>query len=446
WIGQLYTTINCILQINSLKKKLEEKQSLDAEERLKRELDEYVAFAAELNEQHPTVFSKLLQGTQSDVDPESHAENIVRSYEAGETATVRLVRRLVRKCLQGFRRTLRLAGVEFDSWDWESDLVWDGTVASAVEGLTKTDFVTTEQGALALNVDRAADTFNLKARLGYDAGYEISPLVLRRKDGTTLYTTRDIAYHIKKLKTAERVVNVIGVDQKLAQQQLKVALYLLGYSSVLDNLTHYAYEMVHLPGYKMSRRRGRYVTFDEIMDQAISMAYAELEKRSPQMAAGMKRRISRTVGIGAVKHAMLNVSSTKAVTFTWDRVLNFETNSGPFIQYAHARACSVIRKARSKPRQPDFTLMTHPLERKVMLMVARFPEVFREAADDLKPELLLEFANALADAFNAFYNELPILRAEKTPLRDSRLCLVHDTRAALHNSLELVGINAPSRM
>ncbi len=451
WIGLIYTATNCAITIRALREEVEALMGEvgDAEklERRSRLLDEYMALAVEMKSRLGERFYRLTDGVEGDPDPEGSVEGIMRLYEGGDLATRRVVRRMVKACLRGFRETLRKAGIGFDSWDWESDLVWSGAVKTAVKRLRASPYVYESEGALTFNVDMAAEGLGVKDRLFRSLrGAEVPPLVLVRSDGTTLYSTRDVAYHLEKFRWAERAVNVIGVDQILAQLQLKVALMVLGLSQALDGLVHCSYELVNLPGYKMSRRRGRYVTFDEILEGAVGMAYREVEKRAPEMAEGQKRRIARAVGLGAVKYAMLSVSAVKTVNFTWDRVINFEMNSGPFVQYAHARACSILRKAGGKAGRPDYGLLVHPLERGLVLRLSRFPEVFAEAAGSLKPELLAEYANGTADAFNAFYNELPVLKAENAGLRAARLGLVKTTRTVLSNALSLLGISAPTRM
>jgi arginyl-tRNA synthetase len=282
--------------------------------------------------------------------------------------------------------------------------------------------------------------------LGLREDYEVPPLTLTRADGTTLYTTRDIAYTLWKFDRAEKVINVIGMEQSLAQLQLKLALYALGYSKCADNLVHFAYNLVTLPGYKMSSRRGRYITFDEVLDEAVQRAYTEVSKRSPQLTEEEKREIARFVGIGAVRFALVDVDAAKPLVFTWDRVLNFETNSAPYVQYTHARACSILRKAAREPAKADFTLLKEPLERELVLSLASFPETFSEAAEYFKPNLIADFANALADKFNTFYNAFPVIKAEPPELSDARLALTDATRIVLHNALNLIGVVAPEKM
>ncbi len=450
WIGFLYTATNCAINLRTLKEKVMDLQRTGSEgedqERSRRQLDEYVGIAAEVEQQNKDGFQKILEGVNAEENPELSIGRLLMLYEVGDPEAKRLIRKIVEGCLRGFRETLDIAGINFDSWDWESDLVWSGDVKGVVQKLTETPFTVRREGALALDADLAAEKLGIKDKLVGGFSYGVPPLTLTRTDGTTLYTTRDIAYHLRKFAWADKAVNVIGVDQRLAQIQLKIALHILGVKGVMDNLIHYAYELVKLPGYKMSRRKGRLVTLDEMMEEAQSIAYEEVTKKNPNLTEEEKRGISKIVGIGAVKYAMLSISALKTVTFTWDKVINFEVNSGPFIQYAHARACSILRKAEFKPTQPDFSLLEHPLERRLVLKLARFPEVFIEAADSLRPEVLSEYANEVSDAFNAFYDALSVIHAEAVGLRDARMRLVEATRTVLSNALGLLGIEAPEKM
>jgi arginyl-tRNA synthetase len=182
------------------------------------------------------------------------------------------------------------------------------------------------------------------------------------------------------------------------------------------------------------------------MDEAVERAYKEVVKRSPQLLEEEKRKIAEFVGIGAVRYALVQVDASKPVVFTWDRVLNFETNSAPYLQYTHARACSIIRKASRKPENPSYELLKEKVEQEMVLALASFPETFVEAAEFLKPNLIADFANALADKFNSFYNAFPVIKAEPRELSDARLALVDAVRIVLQNALMLVGIVAPEKM
>ncbi|RLI16569.1 arginine--tRNA ligase [Candidatus Bathyarchaeota archaeon] len=449
FIGRIYTITSCLIEINRLKKELERAKAVSATEeivKINKELDEWVSIAAELKEKFPELFENLLRKISEDENPEDMVNELNRAYEAGDERAKNLVREVSELCLEGFKETLSRVGVFYDSWDWESELVWSKQVEDVLNKLKKTPYIFASGSVLEFDAEKVAREFGLKRKLGLREDHEIPSLTLVRADGTTLYTTRDIAYTLWKFKKAEKVINVVGMEQTLAQLQLKIALYALGYGNLADNVVHFAYNLVTLPGYKMSSRRGRYITLDEAIDEAIKRAYEEVSKRSPHLSEEEKKDIANFVGIGAVRYALVEVAPSKPVVFTWDRVLNFERNSAPYIQYSHARACSILRKAARKPENPAYELLKEKLEHEIVLALASFPDTFTEATEFLKPNVIADFANALADKFNTFYNALPVIKAEPKELSDARLALVDAVRIVLRNALNLIGVVAPERM
>jgi len=449
FVGKIYTITSCIVELNRLKRALELANTVSPSAdvaKINKDLAEWMSVAAELEEKFPALFAKLLAKIGEDENPEEEINRLNRAYEDGEPEAKRLVRKVSDLCIQGFRETQQRVEVRYDSWDWESDFVWSTQVSAVLQKLKESPFVFTEGGVLEFDAEKVVRSLGLKAKLGLREDYEVPPLTLVRADGTTLYTTRDVAYTLWKFDRADRVVNVIGMEQSLAQLQLKIALYALGYSRYADNFVHFAYNLITLPGYKMSSRRGRYITFDAVLDEAVERAYEEVSKRSPQLTQEEKQEIANFVGVGAVRFALVDVDSSKPVIFTWDRVLNFETNSAPYVQYTHARACSILRKADRKPENADFGLLKEKLERELVLAVASFPDAFIEATEYLKPNLIADFANALADKFNTFYNALPVIKAESQELSDARIALTDAVRTVLHNALNLIGVVAPEKM
>ncbi len=447
FIGKVYTVTSCIMEVQRLKKALETAKS-DPEEapRLQRQLDEWTSISVEIEQRFPEIFGGLLEAISGDSDPEEQVGELIRGYEAGEEEAKQLLREVCELCLSGFRETLSSVEISVDSWDWESDLIWNGDVNRVIEQLMATPYVFEENGVLEFDAEKVAEDLDLKKVLGLSDDHELTPLTLVRADGTSLYTTRDIAYHLWKFQRAERVVNVIGMEQTLPQLQLKLALSALGHVDYVTRLTHFAYSLVRLPGYRMSSRRGRYITLDEVMSGAAERAYAEVSKRSPHLSDKDKRQISEFVGKGAVKYALIAVDPTKPVVFTWDRVLDFEKNSAPYIQYSHARAHSILRKASREPEKADYSLLVDPMERDLVLTLARFPEVFEDVAENLRPSSIADYVNALADKFNRFYTKLPVIKADSVGLSDARLALVDATRIVFRNSLKLLGIEAPEKM
>ena len=449
FVGKIYTVTSCLVEINRLKRVRElavAVHSADDLVKVNKEIDEWMSIAAELKDKYPVLFEALMAKIGEDQNPEEEINRLNRAYEDGEPNAKALIREVSDLCLEGFRETMRRVGVGYDSWDWESDFVWSTQVSEVLARLKASPFVYSEEGVVKFDAEKVVKVLGLRVKLGLSEDHEVPPLTLGRADGTTLYTTRDIAYTLWKFKHAQRVINVIGMEQSLAQLQLKIALYALGYDSFAEDFVHFAYNLVTLPGYKMSSRRGHYITFDAVLDEAVQRAFEEVSKRSPLLSEEEKRKIADFVGLGAVRYALVDVDSGKPVVFTWERVLNFETNSAPYVQYTHARACSILRKAAREPKQPAFELLSERLERELILNLASFPDTFVEATEYLKPNLIADYANSLADKFNTFYNAFPVIKAESPQLSDARIALTQAIQIVMHNALTLIGVVAPEKM
>jgi arginyl-tRNA synthetase len=449
FVGKIYTVTSCLVEINRLKKTRElaiEVHSADELVKANKEIDEWMSIASELKEKYPVLFEALTARIGLDENPEEEIKILNCAYENGEPNAKQLVREVSDLCLEGFRETMKRVSVIYDSWDWESDFVWSTQVTDVLAKLQASPFVYTEKGVLEFDAEKVVQVRGLKAKLGLSQNNEVPPLTLGRADGTTLYTTRDIAYTIWKFKQAQKVINVIGMEQSLAQLQLKIALYAMGYNEYAENLVHFAYNLVTLPGYKMSSRRGHYITFDDVLSEAVQRAYEEVSKRSPLLSEEEKHRIADFVGLGAVRYALVDVDPSKPVVFTWERVLNFETNSAPYVQYTHARACSILRKAAREPEKPAYELLAEKLERELILNLAGFPDMFIEATEYHKPNMIADYTNALADKFNTFYNAYPVIKADSQELSDARIALTQAIKTVMHNALNLIGVVAPEKM
>ena len=449
FVGKIYTVTSCLVEINRFKKARELAMvvhSADDLVKANKEIDEWMSIAVELKGKYPVLFEALTAKIGLDENPEEEINRLNRAYEDGEPDAKQLIREVSDLCLEGFRQTMKRIGVTYDSWDWESDFVWSTQVCEVLQKLKASPFVFSENDVLEFDAEKVVQVLGLKAKLGLSQNNEVPPLTLGRADGTTLYTTRDIAYTLWKFKQAKKVINVIGMEQSLAQLQLKIALYAMGYSENAENLDHFAYNLVTLPGYKMSSRRGHYITFDDVLSEAVQRAYEEVSKRSPLLSEEEKRKIADFVGLGAVRYALVDVDPSKPVVFTWERVLNFETNSAPYVQYTHARACSILRKAAREFEKPAFELLTEKLERELILNLASFPDMFIEATEYHKPNMIADYTNTLADKFNTFYNAYPVIKADSQELSDARLALTQAIKTVIHNALNLIGVVAPEKM
>jgi len=447
--GLVYSMTNAIAEISELRKRLEEAKDDEARRELMKELDEWVGIAYELRSRDPELFDHLLDRIKEDGDPRAAISKLNKDYEEGAREAVEIVRELCNAVIEGFKQTLSRIWVEFDEWDWESELtVWSGAADEAVErmrGLAPWA-LDSSQGALVLDVDAVASALGLKEGWGL-ADKEIPKLTLKRADGTTLYTTRDVAYALWKLKRADKVVNVIGAEQSLAQLQLRVALALLGVEDVETRYVHYAYELVKLPEAKMSSRRGRYVALDDLLDEAVKRVEMEVERRGWRLSEEEKREIAEVVGVGAVRYALLNVTASKPITFDWEQVVNFERNSFPFINYTYVRALGILRKSGFEPTADvDATKLVHGYERELLVQMAKYPKLFIEATDGLRPEVLTGFLNQVSETFNSYYEEVNVIRERDEETRRARLMLVYSLKTVMESCARALNFKLAQRM
>lgn len=450
FFGKIYSITNCLLEIQKIKLAMEnvKNQPEKSEEyiELNRKLSEWISIASELEEKYPDIFDKLSEAiVKSKVSAEEEVNRLIRKYEEGDLEVKKLIRKVSQLCLNGFKETLAKMEVEFDSWDWESDLVWSGEVKKILTQIAATTYAFKSNGALELDVEKIVEEFSLRTVLNISSGYHLPSLTLSRSDGTTLYITRDIAYTIKKFNLADEVINVVGAEQSLAQLQLKIALFCLNKGELALKLKHLAFGLVELPGFKMSSRRGRLVTLDEVIDEAVKRAYQEVSKRS-SLSEEEKMDIAKKIGIAAIKYTFLSIEPLKTVVFTWDKVLNFERNSAPFINYAYTRANGILKKAGKIPEKINVDKLTHPLEKEMLLKIIKFPEVFKNSVDNLKPEDLVNFANSLAEKLHEYYEKVDVIHVSEKELREARVFLIYAIKVIIKTVMELVGIKLAEKM
>ena len=448
-IGMVYPMTNAIIEIIELRKKLESASSDEERSKLTKEIDEWVGIAYELRSRDPELFDELLDRINEDKDPRAVISKLNKDYEEGVKEAINIVRELCNAVIEGFKETLSRLWIHFDQWDWESEIaVWSGATDEIISKMSELMpwAIEESEGALILDVDKVASTLNIKEKWGL-AGKEIPKLTLRRADGTTLYTTRDIAYALWKLKRADKVINVIGAEQSLAQLQLKVALALLGVKEVENRYIHYAYELVRLPGAKMSSRRGRYIALDDLLNEAVHRVRLEVDKRGPALTEEEKKEIAEIVGVGAVKYALLNVTASKPITFNWDQVVNFERNSFPFINYTYVRALGILRKSGFTPiPDVDTTKLTHEYERELIIQMAKYPMLFIEAADELRPETLTIYLNQISEIFNSYYEKVNVIREKDEGTRKARLMLVYSLKTVIESCAKALNFKLAQKM
>ncbi|HEX9907229.1 MAG TPA: arginine--tRNA ligase [Thermoplasmata archaeon] len=357
-------------------------------------------------------------------------DDMLLKLEHGDPETVKLARENCERVLAAMTDSLRKLNITIDKFTWESKFVADGSVERVIGKLRESQYCHEKDGAYYLELE----SFGI-------AGRE-TKWFFTRADGTSVYTTRDLAYHMDKFTRTDIAINVLGEDHKLAMQELSAALSIIGVDKKPE-IVYYAF--VSLPEGRMSTRKGRVVYLDDLTDEAIDRAYEEVKKRRTDLSEERMMDIARIVGIGALRYNIARIQAEKQIVFKWEDALNFEGSSAPFIQYAHARACSILEKAGEWDRSFDPKELSSEYEKDLVKLIASFPTVMEECAQYRRPHLLAVYAQDLAAQFNQFYRFLPVLRADGM-LRNSRLALVEASMWTLRNSLNALGLEAPEEM
>jgi arginyl-tRNA synthetase len=440
-VGHVYSAVNAVAEINRLKRELAEQQDDEKRRELIREMDEWVAVLKRVMDAEGELVNRLVEVLgQRDVAGE--AVELNRRYEAGDPEARRMVREVVDLVLRGQRDTLARLGIEIEKWDYESEAaVWSGEAVRVVSELKRRwpQYVEWKGGAVVFRADKFVEDFKLWDVL--DLPKFVPPVTLTRSDGTTLYVTRDVAYALWQARQGfDKVIRVISTEQTHEQAHVRIILYALGYEDAAKKVVHYAYEMVNLPGAKMSARRGQYISLDEILDEAAERSASLVKEKNPEVAGVIAER----VGVGSVRYAFLSASPRKPIEFKWEVVLNLRQNSGSFLQYTYVRACSILEKASDvgKATVPDDVL---PEEQELIVKIAEWPGVVRKAVAALRPDYAAEHLDGLALVFNSYYEKAPVLKAEE-PVRSFRLALVNAVKTVLEAGFYILGIPTLTKM
>jgi arginyl-tRNA synthetase len=345
-------------------------------------------------------------------------DRLMQLVEGGDPATVKKFRREVSRCLDGFAVTLKNLNVAHERFVWESDFIRNGDTRRIINRIKKLPQAK-EEGTLALDLTGC----------GFEKEY-----VIMRSDGTTVYGARDLAYHAWKAANFDRIIDVLGADHKLIGGQLICTLRLLGEKA--PEIVHF--EFVSLPEGSMSTRAGKFVSADDLITEVTRRAFDEVTTRRPELDETTRRSIAQSVALAAIRYDIVKVSPEKSTVFNWKEALDFERQSGPYIQYAHARACSILEKAGT---YTDCYELETDHEIALAKQIAKFPATLEKVIAELRPHLLAAYARELADTFNTFYHFEPVLKSEGT-VRERRLTLVRAVQNTLQESLETLGIDA----
>ncbi len=371
-----------------------------------------------------------------------------RLQQGGEKERA-LWQRFRESSLEAFEKTVARLGVKFDHNWFESD--FEGKADELVDELLVKGIAEESEGAIIIRFEP------LWPAESPEPPPAQPPLVIRKSDGTTLYPTRDLASAVERIERwqpVHKLLYVVASEQTLYFTQLWNTLEKMGYP---DILRHINFGMVSLPTGKISTREGRIVYLDDLLDQAKERAAQIIKEKNPDMDEGSRSKVARQVGIGAVIYADLSQDRIKDIVFDWSKMLAFEGNSAPYLQYAAVRCAKILEKAKSEDREGLDTLneqdipalaeeLKEPESVKLLMHLGRYPQAIAEAAERYAPHVLASYLYDLATALSRFYTEVPVLKAETDAARLARLTLVDATGLVLRRGLELLGIETPEEM
>lgn len=360
---------------------------------------------------------------------ENEIFSLLYKLENGDEKVRTQFRNLVNICINGQTSILKELGIEYDAFDYESDYLFNERLNDILEELKNTgDLEEDSEGRYVLNQSK----YNLPMKAPY--------LVLTRKDKTSLYPLRDIAYTIDKVKkNHDRNIIVLGEDQKLYFKQIAAVLDLLDLTP--PEVVHYSF--VLLAEGKMATRNGTVVLLEDFMKEAYEKAKTEIQKRRDSV----DETSAKAIAYGAVKYSIIKTSNDKNVTFDWDSALSFEGDSGPYLQYSLARIFSILRNfTDTEIKNPDYSLLDQKEELELILEIARMNEVIELASKNLSPHIIANYLYGLTQKFSRFYHQHSIINASSEELKIARLHLILAVKQVILNCFSILGIDSVETM
>lgn len=367
---------------------------------------------------------------------DAERRDLYRRWDAGEPAARALWRETREWSLAELREILAELDIAIDVWFYESEV--DEPSKAIIDELIARGLAEDQRpaGPVVIKIDEKLGLTKDKYRTA----------VVLRSDNTSLYLTKDLALAKQKFEQyhVDRSIYVVDFRQNLHFQQAFKILELWGFPQAAK-CYHLSYGYVTLPEGGMSARRGRVVLFKDVADEAYRRVHTVIEAKNPELTPDVRDVVARQLGLGALVYSMLSVDNVKDIEFQYDAALSFDGKTAPYIQNAHVRATSILRKAGELPASAAFTYALHPLEVELIDQITRFPATVQAAANDYKPLHMANYVYELAKTFHSFYHEAPVLQVEPA-VRAARLRLTAAVRQTLANALRLLVIQAPDVM
>ena len=383
--------------------------------------------------------SDLIKSGQSKLDAEKNAsifleaQNLLIKWEAGDKEVIKLWKKMNSWVYEGFDKTYRDLGVDFDSYYYESKTYLLGKEIIN-EGLKNNIFFKKEDGSIWVDL--------------IDEG--LDEKILLRSDGTSVYMTQDLGTAYLRYKDYPKmngVIYTVGNEQDYHFKVLFKILNKLGFNWS-NQLHHLSYGMVDLPSGKMKSREGTVVDADELvfeMKKNASLLSEELGKIN-EFSEDEKENLNSVIGLGALKYFILKVDPKKRILFDPKESIDFNGNTGPFIQYAYARIQSLVNKVKFSILNTDINLKINIKEKNILKLLTQYPLAIKNSADNLSPALIANYTYELVKAFNSYYQSTSILKVDDNEIKNFRLNLSFKVGLVIKSSMSLLGVDVPNKM
>lgn len=374
------------------------------------------------------LYVKFHAEAEKDPSLEDEGRAWFKKIEDGDEEAMEIFSWFKAVTLKDTQRVYDLLGVSFDSYNGEA--FYNDKMEPVVAELKEKGLLVESQGAQVVNLD----------------DFGMPPALVLRSDGATLYITRDLAaaFYRHNEYAFDKCLYVVAYQQNLHFKQLFKILDLMGHDWH-KGMEHVSFGMVSYEGRALSTREGYVVYLEDLLNKAIEKAREIIDEKSPNLEN--KDEVARQVGVGAVVYFDLHNERIKDIDFRWERALSFEGETGPYVQYTHARCCSVLRKAGAYAgAAPDFTALCDDEAMDVLMQIARFPETVRKAMDQNEPSLITRHTTSLAQAYNKYYFEHRIMEESNPAATAARVQLTDAVRDVIKTGLYLIGVEAPERM
>ncbi|CDI49035.1 arginine--tRNA ligase [Clostridium tetani] len=373
------------------------------------------------------IYVKFHDEAEKDPALEEEGRLHFKRLEDGEEEEVKLWKRFRELSLKEFEKVYHMLNVEFDSYAGES--FYGDKMDAVVEEIDEKGLLVESNGAKVVMLE----------------DYNMPPCIIKKSDGATIYATRDLATAIYRKKTYDfyKSIYVVGLEQSLHFKQVFTTLKLMGHDWA-DDCTHIGFGLVRFTDRKLSTRKGEVIFLEDLLKESVDKTLEIINEKNSELEN--KEETAKKIGIGAVIFTYLKNNRERDIVFSWDEMLSFDGETGPYVQYSYARGKSILRKAEEIQGDVDYSKLSSKEEFELVKTLEGFNKSILQAIEKLEPSIVTRYVIEVAKAFNKFYNHNSILNAEDEEIKKARIKLVESTCQVIKNALNLLGIEVVEKM